>query len=288
MVVGAFLAGCSKESSEALRAKAPGARVPVTLGLDWYPEAEQGGFYQALARGYYRDAGLDVTIQPGGPGNHPVPSLAVGKLDFSVAASDEVVMDVANGMPLVIVGAFLEHNPQALLVRTESRVRTFADLDGKTVIGVPGAGWMALVQKRLGIHFSVVPMGFEISRFLADPSVIQQCYITNEPYYVKKAGVRARTLLISDSGYDPYRVMIVNRAFLRDHPDWVAKFVSASVRGWADFAYGDPKPAIDSIVQLNAKTTREYVEQSTAILRNGEIIKGAGARDVPPLIRTAC
>jgi len=254
------------------------ALTPVTLSTDWYPEAEQGGFYQALARGFYREAGLDVRIVPGGPGTYPVQDLALGKVQFALAASDEVIMDVAQSMPLVIVGAFLQHYPEALLVHTESPVRSFADLGGATVIAVPGTGWVTHVQRKYGIRFNLVPMTFEISRFLADRTVIQQCYITNEPYYVKKTGVKARTLLISDSGYDPYRVIIVNRSLLRRQPDVVRAFVAASLRGWQDFAYGDPAPAVAAILRLNAQTTREFVEQSAAILRTGAFIKGDPAQ----------
>lgn len=270
-----LLPGCGRPGPGAPPAPSPPPSLTkVTIGTDWYPEAEQGGFYQALARGYYRDAGLDVTIEPGGTGSHPVPALAVGQINFSLAASDEVVMDVAHHLPLVIVGAFLQHTPTGLLVHAESPVRTFADLDHRTVVGVPGAGWIALVQQKYRIQFDVIPMGFEIGRFLADPRVIQQCYVTNEPYYVSKAGVKARVLLVSDSGYDPYRVVITNREFLRIHPDLVRAFMAASIRGWNEFQYGDPAPAIDAILKLNPKVDRDFVTESLAVLKRDRIIAG--------------
>ncbi len=279
LLTGAILTGCARKALQAppTAAAAPGL-LKVTVSLDWYPEAELGGFYQALSKGFYRDAGLDVTIIPGGTSMHPVQSLALQKTDFSVAASDEVVMDVANGLPLVIVGAFLQHYPTGVLVRQESPVRDFRDLDGRTVIGVPGAGWIAHVEKRFGIHIKVIPMGFEIGRFLADPSTIQQCYITSEPYYVEKNGVKARFLLVADSGYDPYRVIIVHRASLRERPEVVRAFVAASMRGWNDFAYGDPSPAVEEILRQNAETNRDFVLQSVATLRRYHIIEGDAAK----------
>ncbi len=283
VLTGATLAGCARKAlgpeppAPAAPTAAPAGLVKVTLSTDWLPEAEQGGFYQALAKGFYRDAGLDVTIIPGGPGSHPVQNLAVGKTDFSLAASDEIVMDVAHHLPLVIVGAFLEHYPEAILIHTESPVTHFADLNGRTVIGVPGAGWIAHVERKYGIKFNIIPMGFEIGRFLADPTVIQQCYITNEPYYVKKSGVSARTLLFSDTGYDPYRVIIVARPFLKAHPELVRAFVAASVRGWNDFAYNDPTPAVDAILRLNPQVDRDFVEQSVTTLRHYQIITGDAA-----------
>jgi NitT/TauT family transport system substrate-binding protein len=279
LLAGALLLGCSRQEPAQLAETEPGrALTKVTLSTDWYPEAEQGGFYQALAKGYYRDAGLDVTILPGGPGSFPVQALALGRVQFSLAASDEVIMDVSHNIPLVIVGAFLEHYPEALLIHTESPIKSFADLNGTTVIGVPGAGWIANAQRKYGIKFSVVPMGFEIQRFLSDPTVVQQCYITNEPYYVRKAGVKARTILMMDSGYDPYRVIIVARSFLHDHPETVKSFVAASLRGWKDFASGDASPGVDAILQRNSKTTRDFVEASVTVLRDMKIIAGDPAR----------
>jgi NitT/TauT family transport system substrate-binding protein len=269
----------------------PGSALPepslvkVTLATDWYPEAEQGGFYQALAKGYYRDAGLDVTIVPGGPGSFPVPSLATGKIPFCLAASDEIVMDVSHGLPLVIVGAFLQHYPAGVLIHDESPIRGFADLDHAKVIGVPGAGWIALVQKKYHVQFDLIPMGFDIARFLADKDVVQQCYITNEPYYVAKNGVKARTLMISDSGYDPYRVVITNRTYLKAHPEVVRAFMAATIRGWNDFAYNDPAPAIDAIIRLNTKTDRAFVEDSLSVMKKAHLIAGKGSERVGQMLR---
>jgi len=283
-----LLWGCGRPGAGASVSAPPTpapALTPVTLGLDWYPEIELGGFYQAQLRGYYRQAGLDVRFEPGGTGAHPIPRLATGDIQFGLLASDEVIIDVAHHLPIAVVGAFLQHVPVALLIHDESPVRTFADLNHRVVVSVPGAGWVVHVQHKYHVAFDVVPMSFEIGRFLADPTVIQQCYATNEPYYVAKAGVKARVLLVSASGYDPYRVILTNRSFLRQHPETVRAFVAASLRGWNDLAYGDASATIDQIVGENTKVDRDFVATNLQVMRANHIISGTGAERVGQLSR---
>ena len=109
--------GCSKTGPAGPTASA--SLHKIRFKSDWYPEAEHGGFYQALAKGYYRDAGLDVEIIPGGPGV-PVPNyLLTGQVDISMVRADDIVVYVSKGLPFVVVGAYMEHDPQAILVHED-------------------------------------------------------------------------------------------------------------------------------------------------------------------------
>ena len=71
--------GCSRQPSPAAQANAPAEPFKITLQLDWVAEPEHGGFYQALAKGYFREAGLDVTIVQGGPNAFVMQKLGTGK-----------------------------------------------------------------------------------------------------------------------------------------------------------------------------------------------------------------
>src|SRR3954467_12182061 len=128
-------AGCGrKEGPNPLSAHAQhGALRKVVLQTDWFPQAEHGGFYQALAKGFYREAGLDVDILPGGPGAGIKLKVAKGDADFGMNRSDDVIMAARQGMPLMIVAATMQHDPQAVMVHAESPVKTLRDLEGRTV-----------------------------------------------------------------------------------------------------------------------------------------------------------
>src|SRR3954464_12802066 len=75
----------------------------VVLQSDWFPQGEHGGYYQALAQGFYREAGLDVEIAAGGPGSGIKLRVARGDADFGLNRSDDLIMAASEGMPLVMV-----------------------------------------------------------------------------------------------------------------------------------------------------------------------------------------
>ncbi|HZZ20868.1 MAG TPA: ABC transporter substrate-binding protein, partial [Opitutaceae bacterium] len=212
--------------------------MPINLQLDWYPAPEHGGFFQAVSKGYYKDAGLDVTISSGGATGFGLQKVSTGRMDFAIGPNADVILAIKQGLPLVLVGVYMEHDPQAIMVHEESSVKSFKDLDGKSVMAVPGANWMAYLQYHYRISLNTVPMDYGLARFFADKDFIQQCFISNEPYGAELHGQKARALLIADSGFDPYRVIYTSRKFAREHPEAVRAFIAASLKGWADFLHG--------------------------------------------------
>jgi NitT/TauT family transport system substrate-binding protein len=129
-----LLADCSKSPTQT-------QLIPVSLQTDWYPQAEHGGFYNALVKGYCKEAGLDVTILPGGPSSSPTELLVTGGADFGMDSSDHVLVDDAERLDIVAVGATMQQDPQAAMVHAEDPASRFEDLEGRTVPAVPGAIW---------------------------------------------------------------------------------------------------------------------------------------------------
>src|SRR5687767_9277001 len=118
LLIASFLAGCGRKEnavpSAATAGEKPGLRK-IVLQSDWFPQAEHGGYYQALARGFYREAGLDVQILPGGPGSGIKLKVAKGDADFGMNRSYDVILAVSQGLPLMIVAATMQHDPLALM-----------------------------------------------------------------------------------------------------------------------------------------------------------------------------
>jgi NitT/TauT family transport system substrate-binding protein len=246
----------------------------VTLQADWYPQPEHGGFYTALAKGYYKDEGLDVTIQPGGPYVNVEPQVAGGAAQFGMSSSDRILESVADGQPLVAVAATMQHDPQGIMVRKDSPIHTFADLNGHAVAIKTGATWWEYIAKRYQLNnVREVPAMMNVANFVADPNYVQQAFATSEPFFAKQAGIETRVLLISDAGYSPYRVMFTTRDFLAQHPDVVAKFVRASVKGWRDYL-NDPTAAHAVIAKLNPALNPEWMDFTWRALRDGHFVAG--------------
>jgi len=282
-VVVSALAGCGRAPAPANTTDPAGAaghppRLAVGFQLDWYPAPEHGGHFQALVKNYYRDAGLDVTIAPGGTSSFPVEKVATGRMQFAIGRSDDVIMGVKQGLPLLIVCAQMQHDPQAIMVHQDSPVKTFRDLDGKSVMAGPGSNWITFVQNRYGVKFNILPMDYTMTRFIADKDFIQQCFVSNEPYFAELHGVKTRTLLIADSGYDPYRVIFTSKAFAREHPEAVRAFVAATIRGWDGFLNGDATAARARIQAENPSESPALMDFSIAAMKRHKLVEGDPAK----------
>ena len=105
----------------------------MILQADWYPQPEHGGFFTALAKGYYKEEGLDVTIQPLGPYLSVEKQVSSGAAQFGMGSSDRTLEAIADGQPLVAVAATMQNDPQGVMVRKDSPIHSFADLNGHTV-----------------------------------------------------------------------------------------------------------------------------------------------------------
>jgi NitT/TauT family transport system substrate-binding protein len=270
-----MLGGCAKSGPAALTGGAGEAALPkVRFKDDWFPQAEHGGFYQSLAKGYYKEAGIDVEIVPGGPGVPVDQILLAGQVDLAMGRSDDIISWDSVGLPFVIVGVYMERDPQAILVHDESPVRTFADLNNRTIMGVQGSNWIEYIKAHYHIDFRLIPSNFGIAQFMADKDFIQQCFVTDEPYYILKNGGHPRTLLMSDSGFNPYRIIYTTQRYAREHPAEVRAFMAASLRGWDEFMNGDPSPGKALIAKNNSNMSMEFMDYSTKAMHDYQIVVG--------------
>lgn len=263
-----LLAGCGKPQSGS------GDVSRIVLQTDWFPQPEHGGFYQALATGLYEEAGLEVVILPGGPNAMTTQKVLKGDAHFAMNRADTIHALAARDVPVVMVMATLQHDPQAVMVHPGSGIDSLEDLDGKRVMAIPGLAWIKWVEAKYGIEMEIIPHDFGMERFLNDPDFIQQCLLTNEPYYAMREGASPKVLRLAESGFDPYHGIYCLQAFAEDHPDVVSRFVEASIRGWQDFILGDPTPAFQLISRLNPKMDPGFMAFSHGKLMEWKLVTG--------------
>ena len=278
-----FAAGCSRQTEAAKPAadvnKSSGKPLlKVGFQLDWYPSPEHGGHFQALVKNTYRDAGLDVTILAGGPVVYPLPAVGTGRMEFAMGRCDDVILAVRQGLPLLIVCAQMQHDPQAIMMHEDGSVKTFRDLEGKTVMGGVGANWIDFVQRHYHVAFNIIPMDYGVGRFMTNREFIQQCFITNEPYFAELNGVKTRALLIASGGYDPYRVIFTSRSFAEKHPDAVRGFVAATIRGYTEYLHGDASAARARIQAENPSQSPALMDYSIAAMKRYQLVEGDPAK----------
>ncbi len=267
------LAGCHSSSAPTEK----NGLIPVRLQADWFPQPEQGGYFNAVAKGYYKAEGLDVTILPLGQYTSGLQVLSSGQAEFGLGASDQILEAVSNGLPVVAVDATMQHDPQAIMVHKDSPIHDFPALEGHSVAAQPGATWFKFIVHKYQLKdVRETPATHSVANFLADPNYVQQIFVTSEPYFVSKAGGTYRTMLISSAGYDPYRVLAARKDFMEQHPEIVQKFVRASIKGWRDYLQ-NPDEANALILKLNPAQNPDQMAYTIKALKEGSFVTGPDA-----------
>lgn len=208
---------------------------PVRFQMGWYAQPERGGFFQAVVEGHFANEGLDVTLLNGGPQNTAAAMLAAGEADIADLRLEEALSLVEKGFPITLVATYMQHDPQAIMVRAESPVREMKDLAGGRVMARPGIPFLDVIKKKFDIDFSLIPLSGNAALFLSNPDIAQQCFITNEPYYAKRAGLEVRTMMLSDIGFDLFRVIGMKKSYAEENPEVVRSFLRGMIAGWDDY-----------------------------------------------------
>ena len=118
----------------------------VTVRLKWFNQAQFAGFYVAQEKGFYKSAGLDVNIQPGGPDFPAVQMVAGGNEQFGVTGADQILIARSKGVPVVALAVIYRRNPFVLFSLAKSGIKTPADWVGKKV-GVKIGGNEELIYR---------------------------------------------------------------------------------------------------------------------------------------------
>ncbi len=272
----------------------PAARSPTAadghtklrLATDWRAEAEHGGFYEALANGEYAKRGLDVTIVPGGPGVNVPQLVASGAVEIGVGSNSFVVMNLANEhVPVRAVAAFMQKDPQVLIAHPDVGIRSISDMKGHPILlsdASVTAFWVWLRSKYGFTDDQIRKYNFNNAPFLADKRVVQQGYLTSEPYTIEKeAHLKPAVFLLADEGYPGYAGMVLAPdALLKSNPAAVKAFVEASAAGWQAYLHGDPKPADTLILKDNPEMTEDVLAQArdkmraSGVVDSGDTAKG--------------
>ncbi|MGX1196945.1 ABC transporter substrate-binding protein [Parvibaculum sp. MBR-TMA-1.3b-4.2] len=257
--------------------------VHVSFATDWKAEAEHGGFYQALAKGYYRDAGLDVSIKQGGPAVNVPQLLATGSVDFGIGSNAFIPLNMAvvNAGAKAVMATF-QKDPQVLITHPRDDVKSLADMKGKPIMvsdATVSAFWQWLKAKYDFTDDQIRKYTFNVAPFLADKDAIQQGYLSSEPYTIEKqGGVKPQVFLLADAGYPGYAsfIMAPNK-LIAERPEIVQAFVDASIRGWVDYLYGDPAPGDALIKKDNPDATDDLLAHSRAVLKQYGIVDSGDA-----------
>ena len=264
-----------------LGAAAAQAQEKFSYLTNWFAQAEHGGYYQALATGLYKKEGLDVTIRMGGPQVNGMQLLAAGQVDCFMGYDVQTMKGWENGINTVTVAASFQKDPQ-VLIGHPGVVNKMEDLKGKTILisSAANTSYWPWLKTTYGLQDSQVrPYTFNIQPFIADKNVVQQGYLSSEPFAIEQeAKFKPNVFLLSDHGWPPYSTTIVcTEKTVKERPKAVAAFVKATMEGWKSYLTGDPAPANALIKKDNPNMTDVKIAHGIKMLKETGMVMGGDA-----------
>ena len=211
------------------------ARDAVTLQLKWSHAFQFAGYYAALEKGYYRDAGLDVALQEAQPGDDPLRKVLDGKAQYGVGNSS-LLLARKSGQPVVALAVIFQHSPLVLIARQKGPAQGIQDLAGKRVMIEPQCDELLAYLKQEGIspdNIIRTEHSFTPQDLIDGKVDAISAYDTNEPYFLDRAGFAYHTYTPRSVGIDFYGDnLFTSEQELKNHPARVKAFRAASLRGW--------------------------------------------------------
>lgn len=222
---------------------------PVRLQLKWLHQFQSAGFYAAIEQGYFREAGLEVTLLEGAPDRDPASVVLSGQAEFGVGTSS-LVIDRAAGKPLVAVAVILQHSPFVLLARGGEDMATVHDLVGKTLMLEAHAhellAYLAMEQVPLD-RLTIVPYSGDWRRLGVEVDAMT-AYTTSEPFDLRQARRPYVVFNPRASGVDFYGdTLFTTGTLVNSEPELVAAMRQAVVKGWR-YALEHEEEMIDLIL----------------------------------------
>jgi len=213
----------------------------VTLQLKWQHQFQFAGYYMAQEKGYYRNAGLDVTLRPNGYNGSftsPVTAVISGDAQYGISNSG-LIRDFADGKPVVALAATLQHSAVIWLTLERSDMRNLHDLIGKKLMTVfPLSESVELLapftEEGISLNqLNLVPTTFDLQALIKGEVDAYDAYVTNEPFQLEQQGIPYRLIDPRAYGIDFYGdVLFTSRNELLRHPERVRNFRLASLQGW--------------------------------------------------------
>ncbi len=243
----------------------------VRLQLKWHHQFQFAGYYAAVEKGFYHNAGLDVTLVEGGPNVDFVDEVVFNRAEFGVEVPSLVVRR-SEGKPVVVLACIFQHSPIALFSLAESQIRSPQDLEGRRVMlrAESDANTMGMILDA-GLDpttVDILPHSFDWQDLEDEKVDAISGYITAFGAVAQAQGLDVRTLRPRDYGYDFYGdCLFTSDRQVEHHATRVEAFRSASLMGW--------RYAIDNPTEIAELIHREYAPDRSVkdLLREAELMQ---------------
>lgn len=247
----------------------------VSLRLAWIRGfgGDQPPFFLGVAKGFYKEVGIDLTILDGRGAASNATLLAQKSEQFAVIDANVLALSVGEGLSIRSLGTFVQQAPFDLIFGTKSGIKTFADLKGKTVGLQPGEAMTALFNALMQAN-KIDPSTIRIVPVTGanKPQILYQGqadavggYVTGEFYRIKLGapeGYQVDQLLYKDGGITTLNASVATSSdLINENPDLVKRFMAATVRSW-EYARQHPDEAVKATLEAAPKSNETFLSET--------------------------
>lgn len=267
-----ILAACGSGSSAATASTTLGTTAPalaqVSLQLVYLENVQFAGSFFAEVKGYYRAAGLDVTLLPGGPNLAPEPIVVAGKALVGITHTAEAIQAIGNGADLKVIGAGFQKSPTCIASRASAPIHNPQEMIGKK-IGISASNqpiWESFLKANnmTAAGIDVVTVGFDPTPLATGEIDGLMAFYTNEPIVLKMKGVDTFAFLLNDFNYPLMEdIYIVRTQDLKDpvKRKQIIGLMTGESKGWSDVLANPDEAANLAVTKFGANLKLDPEQQ---------------------------
>jgi len=256
----------------------------VSVKLQWADQFQFAGYYIAKEKGFYRDAGLDVTLQKFDPKKLSIDEVMAGRSTYGIGRSS-LLIDRMEGKNVVALAAIFQSSPFILLSKKSLDIQTPRDLIGKRIMMTEDFQDTISVRAMLNSQdvrmeqLRILEHSYNPLDIANGKTDVMACYISNEPYVLKEKGIETNLISPEAYGFDFYSdILFTSEDEVRNHPKRVRAFVDATLKGW-EYAFAHI-PETAQIIRERYNTQNKSLE---SLIYEGNVLKDLAYRGNQPL-----
>ena len=241
------------------------AKEEVTLLMDWFPQGNQSGYWQAeFDNQYHTD--VTIKIKAGGPKVNTTQMVASGQVEFGLQGSDSVMMANAKGAGLKGIFVSLNHVPYTLVFHPNQGIKTVNDLEGRPFAVKMGVTYWKWVKYKYGVSAKEFPLTGDLGLFARTPTQFQQGYSIFLPARLAAKGVATEQITLESLGYRPYSILFTTDKMIKENPELVPAVVDRLSISFHK-SLVDPKPTRDFILSKSKKVNAEIHNNALELMK---------------------
>ena len=238
----------------------------VTLLMDWFPQGNQSGYWQAQFDNQYHDD-VKIVVKSGGPKVNTTAQVAAGQVEFGLQASDSVMLANAKGAGLKGIFVSLNHVPYTLVFHPNTGVNSVKDLDGRPFAVKMGVTYWKWVKQKYQLNaVKEFPLTGDLGLFARTPQQFQQGYSLFLPARLDAKGVANEQITVESLGYRPSSVLFTTDKLIKENPELVQAVVDRLSISFPKSLI-DPKPTRDFILSKSKKVNAEIHNNALELMK---------------------